>query len=356
MPRTYDPKLADIIAEKAHVIDVDGLKLEIRPIPDDDREHVVDPRVYDYAMSKINAPKDPNAKVPDFMDNRKTFSKPTCPFDEGTCEHELVMADLGDRWLPTHVYTPASHEPGSPCLIYIHGGGFINGLVEKYENSLRYLADISGAIVLYPEVRMAPECPFPGPVDDADNMVDWAIDHADELGIDPKKIGLAGDSAGGSLVCAAAIRQAAKGNVALLIHFYALVDATPEQWDYWSYDLYPVIEEHAQAARNRIDRIKNAGDAAMIYVLNDKKKLYDPLVSAICTENMAVFPRTVVVSSEYDYLRVQVERLGKKMQDAGCDVRVIRYLGMDHGFFENGGTAPQAEDLCRVIAEELAKL
>lgn len=82
----------------------------------------------------------------------------------------------------------------------------------------------------------------------------------------------------------------------------------------------------------------------------------DPLISAAYCDDLSVFPRTVVVSSEFDFLRYQDEKFAKQLADAGVDVRAIRYLGCDHGFFEACGVMPQAEDLCRIMAKEIAAL
>ena len=353
--RTYDIALVDAIEEKKRIVDVDGMPLELRPIPDDDRPHALDPRVVEYARSK-NAPADPSWHVRNFADERKSYTKPNQYFDEGTLSYKGFFCKFPDRWLFCHSWTPANHKPGSACLLYLHGGGFCTGLMEKYEPSLRHLADISGAVVLYPELRMAPDCPFPGPVDDADDMVSWVAQHADELGIDADKIMLAGDSAGGNLCNGAVLRHKGDGLIKGIVTFYPLVDAKVDTRDAtWTYDEYPWLDEQATEAKARVDRIKDPILEHM-YVLGDLDKLGDPLISPLHLDDVSFWPRTVMVSSEFCYLRLQDEQFAKKLFDQGVDVRCIRYLGMDHGFFEAGGTGPQAEDLCRVIAGELARL
>ena len=351
--RTYDPALVDAIEEKKRFIDFGGMPLELRPIPDDDREHALDPRVLEYAISKTK-PADPSWHVRSFIDDRKSYSKPNQYFDSGTLTYKGFFIKFPDRWIFCHSYTPQNHEPGSAVLLYLHGGGFCNGLVEKYEPSLRFLADLSGAVILYPEIRMAPDNPFPQPVDDADDLVTWLAEHAGELGASPDRIVLAGDSAGGNLCHAAVQRHKGDGLIKSIVTFYPLVDAAVDTRDAtWSYDEYPMLEEQAQWAKARVDRIKDPL-LEHTYVLGELDKLADPLISPMHLEDVSYWPRTVMVASEFCYLRLQDEQFAKKLFDQGVDVRAIRYLGMDHGFFESGGTGPQAEDLCRVIAQELA--
>ncbi|MBQ6395612.1 MAG: alpha/beta hydrolase fold domain-containing protein, partial [Atopobiaceae bacterium] len=171
------------------------------------------------------------------------------------------------------------------------------GLMEKYEPSLRFLADLSGSVVLYPELRMAPDCPFPQPVDDADDLVTWVAEHAEELGCDPNRIVIAGDSAGGNLCYAAAIRHKDDDLIKSMVTFYPLVDAKVDTRDAtWTYDEYPWLEEQAVEAKARVDRIKDPG-LEHLYVLGELEKLGDPLISPMWYEDPAIFPRTVMVAS-----------------------------------------------------------
>ena len=141
-----------------------------------------------------------------------------------------------------------------------------------------------------------------------------------------------------------------------VVELYPLVDGGPVP-DEWSYDLYEVVDEQRPEALSRVDRIRLANnDLPPMYVNGDADKMLDPLISALFAEDVSAFPRTVIISSEYDYLRYQDELFAKRLQDAGVDVTAIRYRGCDHGFFEMYGVMPQAEDVCRVISEELAKI
>lgn len=124
-----------------------------------------------------------------------------------------------------------------------------------------------------------------------------------------------------------------------------------------AYDLYEIVDEQRAEALSRVDRIRLANDdLPPMYVNGDMDKMLDPLISALFAEDVSVYPRTVIITSEFDYLRYQGELFAKKLQDAGVDVTAIRYCGCDHGFFEAYGVMPQAEDVCRIISEEIAKI
>jgi acetyl esterase len=357
MARTYDKAIVDNIERGVRHIEEDGLDIELRPIPDDDRENVLDPRVYAYAHAKImGAVK--TVAMDDVVQMRGRLNKETHPFAEGEVASSVEIADLGDRGIPVHILRPASAKPGAPVVEYVHGGGWTFGRWEGYENALAYLADIAGAVVVYPEYRLAPETVFPGAVDDCDGVADWIRANAERLGVDGTKLCVMGESAGGSLTNAVVMRQMDKEPVALAVPLYAAVDSRPGIPSYWSYDLYPVIDEQRAEAKNRIDRIKDATGAAEFYTHGNVRQMADPLVSGMCASPVVLsrFPRTVVVASEYDYLRPSNEMFARKLHEAGADVRCIRYLGCDHGWYEAGGTMPQAEDMGRVVAGELAKL
>ena len=125
----------------------------------------------------------------------------------------------------------------------------------------------------------------------------------------------------------------------------------------WSYDAYPILEEQREEAFSRIDRIKNSAgvsEAESLY-LQGKTSYENPLVSVIYApaERMAQFPPMVIVSAEYDYLRVGSDYFASLLQEVGVNVKSVRYCGCDHGFLDLLGTIVQAEDLCGLIAEEI---
>lgn len=336
------------------VVEPNGLRLTLKPVPGDSREHVLDPRVYARAHAKLAAGT-PSGSI-DVISWRSAPNKETHVMRGAGVAKKTVVMNFGDRGIPLHVFTPEGHESGSAALVFIHGGGFMVGNIGQYENCLRDIVERTSCVAIYPEYRLSPETMFPGGVEDCVKTFNWLVEHADELGVDATRIAVAGDSAGGSLANAVVLDGSHADRIKLVVEMYPLVDGGPVP-DEWSYDLYEVVDEQKDEARSRVDRIRNANnDLPPMYTNGDAEEMLDPSISALRAEDVSMYPRTVIISSEYDYLRYQDELFAKRLQDSGVDVTAIRYRGCDHGFFEMYGVMPQAEDVCSVISEELAKI
>lgn len=139
----------------------------------------------------------------------------------------------------------ASPEPTGALAVYAHGGGMILGSVELYDVQLRRLAARSGVTILAVDYRLAPEHPHPTPVEDCYAALCWAAEHAGELGADPARIAVMGDSAGGGLAAGAALLARERGGpvIARQILRYPMLDdrttsppAEPPPAMVWSYD------------------------------------------------------------------------------------------------------------------------
>ncbi|MCH4054257.1 MAG: alpha/beta hydrolase [Atopobiaceae bacterium] len=354
MARTYDEGLVGRIEKGVRHIDVDGLDVELRPIPDDDREHVLDPRVLELTLKKLHGAVTVVA-MDDVIAMRSRPNKETHPIDDGHVTETRQIMYLEGRGIPLHLFRPDGLEGLAPVFLFIHGGGFSSGIIAGYVNAMRYLAQECGAVVAYPEYRLAPECPFPAAVDDCVDTLRWLGAHAEELGLDMVRLGIGGDSAGGSLTNAVVQVLQAEIPAKLVVDIYPVLDCNPDtRLTGFSYDKYPVIDEQREAAKMRVDRIKDS-KVEPLYTLNDVSKLSGPLISAAYASDDVLrgFPRFVMVDSEYDYLRIQDEAFAKRMSGLGVDVRCIRYAGCDHGWLESTGVMPQGEDLCRVIAQEM---
>ncbi len=355
MARTYDPSLVQAIREKSHVIKADGLAIELRPVPDDDRPHALDPRVLANTLPKLDGTF-ADVAMDDVVAMRKRSIKPIFCIHEGEVARETRIMWLDGRGIPVHIWIPASQRANSPLAVYLHGGCFAYGCVEERDPMLRYLAETACCIVAYPEYRLAPENPYPAAVDDCAGCIRWLADHADEYGFDVSKLVVLGDSAGGSLTNAMVMRLADTLPVKLAVTMYALVDAyPPTRGSDFSYDRYDHLAEQDAACRNRIDRIKDAG-VEPFYTANDCELLANPEISVWHAEDVSMFPRTVVAYSEFDFLRCQNERWARRLADEGVDVRCVRYCGCDHGFLERFGTMPQAEDFIDLVSGEMDAL
>lgn len=360
--RLYDAALVAEIRRKQYTENVDGLDILFKPVPDAKREHTLDPR-----LEKIIAQKRSmfaqRAKGGFRLSNER-WRPDKVTYDitsqEILCDERLIGID-GDHMIDVYICRTAEERKDRPVLVYLHGGGFTAGDMRLFANQMKFIAEQSGAVVIFPEYRLAPECPYPGPIRDAWGTICWAREHAAEYGGDPVRLMVAGDSAGASLTNACTLLDT-EGSIRKIFTIYGAYDTSDyhTQTAYtWSYDAYDIVEDQKDLAYSRIDRIKNGidndPDSTNSLYLQGKATPRDPMVSLIYApdEQLARFPEAVIVSAEYDYLRIGIEYAAKKLQGLGVKVHAIRYCGCDHGFLDMIGTIVQAEELCLTIADEL---
>jgi acetyl esterase len=145
--------------------------------------------------------------------------------------------EVEDRSIPTpagplrlRLYRPPTAGP-APLVTYFHGGGWVIGDVDTHDGSCRILSRRTGAVVVSVDYRLAPEHRFPAALDDCDAAVAWVAAHATELGGDPRRLGVAGDSAGGNLAAAVTQRARRRGGPAIAAQalVYPAVDFTPDR-------------------------------------------------------------------------------------------------------------------------------
>jgi len=227
--------------------------------------------------------------------------------------------------LPLRVYRPASARP-LPALLYFFGGGWVLGTIDTADGVSRSLANSSGALVAVVGYRLAPEHPFPAAVEDCYAAVRWAAGHAEEIGADPARLVVGGDSAGGNLAAAVALRARAGGPaLAGQLLVYPNTDQLADDRSMRAAD-DPFLFNRRSVAWYRRHYLANPDDAA------------DPLASPLRAESLAGLPPALVITAEYDPLRDQGEAYAHRLADAGVQVELSRYPGMAHGFFTMAGT------------------
>jgi acetyl esterase len=218
------------------------------------------------------------------------------------------------------VYHPVTLVPPAPVVVYLHGGGWVLCGLETHDTGCRTLADRLGAVVISVDYRRAPEDQFPAAAEDSYAATVWAAGQARELGGDPARMVVAGDSAGGNLAAAVALMARDRGGPAIA---YQLL-------------VYPVID----VARNTMSYRENATG---YYLTAQHMQWYweqylgpadghDPYASPIYAD-LAGLPPALIVTAEHDPLRDEGEAYAEALQRAGVDATARRYAGMFHGFF-----------------------
>lgn len=229
--------------------------------------------------------------------------------------------------LPLRIYHPARpDEPPRPMVIYLHGGGWVIGSIESASRVAGELAARSGAVVLVPEYRLAPESPYPAALDDLMAVIRFVHDLAPLYGGDPLKIVLAGDSAGGNLALAAALRLARTGKprAAGLILFYPVTTLVPEKSGSYlrygrGYALDSRLMETFATAYHPADDCRDNPEISPLY------------------GNPGELPPFLLVTAERDILHDQGTALAEKAAAAGVRVEHLDLPGATHLFITMPG-------------------
>jgi acetyl esterase len=227
--------------------------------------------------------------------------------------------------LPLRLYRPARERP-RPALLYFFGGGWVLGTIDTADGVCRSLANSSGALVVVAGYRLAPEHRFPAAIDDCYAAVRWVAEHADEIGADPARLAVGGDSAGGNLAAGVALRARADGQaLAGQLLVYPNTDQLADDPSMRAAD-DPFLFNRHSVAWYRQHYLTDPGDAA------------SPLASPLRAESLAGLPPALVITAEYDPLRDQGEAYARRLAAEGVQVELSRYPGMAHGFFTMAGT------------------
>ncbi|MEX0666508.1 MAG: alpha/beta hydrolase [Acidimicrobiia bacterium] len=254
-------------------------------------------------------------------------------------EDRTIPGPAGE--IPVRIYRPldAPDEP-IPGFTYFHGGGWVICDLDSHDGACRRLANAVGAVVVSVDYRLAPEHPWPAASDDAYAATVWTAEHAEELGIDPARLAVGGDSAGGNLT--AVVAQIARDRGAPPLAFQLLI--------------YPVID--STATRNeRPSRIDNAvGYFLTTEIMDWYREQYladgatgdEPYVSPHCADSLAGLPPACVVTGEMDILRDEGDHYAAALDAAGVPVTHHRADGMFHGFFNMDAALDGAKDAQRV--------
>ena len=248
--------------------------------------------------------------------------------------------DTVDRRIPTsydqvpvRIYRPRDAATPAPVVVFFHGGGWVLGNLDQYEPLCSTLAADAGMVVVSVDYRLAPEHPYPAARDDCYDVTRWVAEHADELGVDPERLAVMGDSAGGNLAAVVSLLARDRGapHIRYQVLVYPATDVTMSS---------PSIEENAEAPLLTRDDMH----AFREHYLGQSDSS-DPHVSPLHADDHGSLPAALVITAEHDPLRDDGRRYAEALEKAGVEVRLTDYVGMPHGFLSMPGicrSAPQA--------------
>jgi acetyl esterase len=241
--------------------------------------------------------------------------------------------------IPVRVYARPDLQPGAPAILFIHGGGFIDGGLDFTDNIQRGLAQRTGYVVVGLSYRLAPEHPFPAGLEDCQDVLQWMVDKQPQ-GLDPSRLAVSGESAGGNLAAALAIANRDGAGLSILHQtiIYPFTDTTLTSTD-WDIAGMPGVD-------------RSAGELMVRLYGGEQKD--NPLVSVLHAD-LAGLPPAMVISCEHDPLKTDGVLFAKALADAGVETHHRHYDNMPHGYLVVPGIIKEAKTSLDEIARETVK-
>ena len=239
------------------------------------------------------------------------------------------------------IYTPKTGTAPFPVIVYYHGGGWVIADLDTYNASAQGLAEQVGAVVVSVAYRLAPENKFPAQHNDAFAAYQWVLNNAASIKGDPKRVAVAGESAGGNLAANVSIMARDK-KVALPKHQLLVYPIANNDMNDASYTKY--------ATAKPLDKPMMAYFVKQTLPANVPSS--DPRISLV-NANLKGLPGTTLIAAELDPLQTEGKLLADKLQAAGVKVNYKRYDGVTHEFFGMATVLPEARQAQALAADDL---
>lgn len=286
-------------------------------------------------------------KLVDSRLGRLAFGTP----DRRVAIEEIDIA-LDGRTLRALVHRPTGVGGARPVVVNFHGGGWVLGAPEQASWLSSRVAAVSGATVITPSYRLAPEHPFPAAIEDAWDSLAWIAAHHERLGIDPGRLAVMGDSAGGNMAAVTALmardalevgrRRRDVPRIGLQVLLYPSVE------------MYEKFDSELRMPDEPVLSSESMDTFAHLY-LGEAYGTEDWRVSPLRAESHADLPPALIVTAERDPLLDNGTAYRDALRDAGVTVDYREYAGAVHGFLSIPGIVPVAHRAAQEIAEVIAR-
>ncbi len=307
--------------------------------------HEIDPESVDSLAAFLEFVPGGFGAIPDLEERRAALqavmaAEPLPENPNVQIENQIIGGPVDNPELRVRIYRPVDSSSDHPAIVMIHGGGMIMGTVEGEDYTATMLCESIGAVVISIDYRLAPENPHPAPIDDCDAAWTWVTSHAQELGIDPTRIALYGESAGGGLALGTALMVRDRGGVTptLVSAIYPMID-----------DSNSTPSSHEVIDVGVWDRATNI-EAWNWYLGGSDVDYYAAPARAT---DLSGLPPTFMDVGTVDLFRDETIHFALRLLAAGVPCELHVYPGAYHGseFFAADAALSQ-----RIVAERLAAL
>ncbi len=347
-----------------------GTDVQVKRIPDEPRPGHLDPRELAAAKSyfeRMAAGLEKPETEMTLEEQRADMGYPGLNMNTAAIWTKYEEHCFDGNPVKIWIYYPRKPEgkTGRAGLVYYHGGGWIGGSPFDVEGACRLISERADCVVFNIDYSLAPEKPYPAGLSDCWNVLCHICRNAQNYGVDPNKLAVGGDSAGGNLAAACALRDRNEktGMIKYSVLMYPVVtlpvSGTGEyRWSLDDFDISPEEYSYIEPALSLgrpADTADLLGGINGMYLQHGEDQTC-PYISPMFAKSFAGLGKVLIAAAEFDGLRIQCEFFGKLLRADGVEVRLLRYKGMRHGFIEKLGLVPQAEDLVQEIAKDLLAL
>lgn len=357
MNKKYSEELLQKIKEKEYMKRWQDIDILMKPIPDEDEEGKMDPRLYrdnkkmatmmrfmPKSMMKIDTSPKSIKRLRGMFNSIKSI--PVTSEAIEVLDKTIKGLDNNDIFMK--IYLPLERKENVPVLYYIHGGGFFGGHMGVVDQLVKMIVEKYNILAFSIDYRLAPENPYPKGHEDCYEGMKWVYDHATEYGGDIHNIFVAGDSAGGNLAqyCTTKDQEddtkMIKGQ--LLLYPTANMGGIEDEYTHWSMERYSIHPKHKKIIEVSLSMM--GGNHGMTNLLGDLLKTTDIKNKYLTPYMMDLhgLPPTFITVGEHDFLYVECLAYARKLVQAGVETKTVVYKGMGHAYGDNIGVYPQSED------------
>lgn len=380
MERKYDLSLLEEIKRNEKEVDVQNVKVLIKPIPEGGESGDMDPRLYKSMEATISMMEAmPKQEIQ--QEKPKTTLEKILPFrnmfneykgikiaDEGVNTEYFEVESADGYKVPVRVYKRENSGKDLPMFVYYHGGGFFGGSPDIVEQMCKLLVQNIDCIAFNVDYRLCPENHYPAPLDDCFYATKWAYDNAERFGGEKDRMAVSGDSAGGNLAAAVTLRDREEktGMVKLQVLIYPAVNISGQETEFYhgvDISKYKVSKKHEKVLMATLNMMSGLLDGDKLETNNMLDDVYlqgnlEPthMYASPILADLTGLPQTLMIFGEHDFLVFEDFAYVQTALKAGNKVKTIIYRGLGHGFADQIGVVPQAEDCIKEIATYMKEI